>query len=114
MSTPEENVTPAPTAVPWYRTAVLRGILITFFTQVIARVAGKYHIDIAALSALGVNADLLAQMTLDGISAIALAYAAHGRVVKPLPAVTLTKKQADAENAAAVKPVDSPSTQEGK
>lgn len=110
MSTPQENLAPAPAAIPWYKTAVLRGILITFFTQAIARVAGKYHIDVAALSALGINADLLAQMTLDGISALALAYAAHGRVVKPLPAVTLTKKQADAENAAAAKPVDPPLT----
>lgn len=97
----DDTIPAPPAAIPWYKTAVIRGILIAFFTQVIARVAGRYHIDIAGLSALGINADMLAQMTLDGISAMAGAYAIHGRVIKPLPAVTLTQKKADVENAAA-------------
>lgn len=87
-------------AIPWYKSAVLRGVLVAIFTQAIARIAGKYHIDIAQLTALGINPDALAQMVLDGISTAALAYAAHGRVVKPNPPITLTKKQADAANAA--------------
>lgn len=114
MSTPQENAVPAPAAIPWYKTAVIRGILVAFFTQVLAGVARKYHMDIAALSAIGLDANTLTEITLDGIGAAAGAYALHGRVVKPLPAVTLTKKQADAINAAAAQPVDPPSTQEGK
>lgn len=111
MSTPQP-VTP-PAAIPWYKSAVFRGFLIAFFSQVIARVASKYHIDVATLTAFGINADLLTQMALDGIATAAGAYALHGRATKALPAVTLTKKQADAENAAAAQPVDPP-TQEGK
>jgi hypothetical protein len=108
MSTAQNDSKPAtPAFVPWYKTAVFRGILVTFFTQAIARVASQYHIDITALSALGINPDWLAQVTLDGISTLALAYAAHGRAKKPLPAVTLTKKQADEANAAAAQSFDS-------
>ena len=88
-------------SIPWYKSAVLRGFLTAFFTQAIARVASRYHIDLPALSAAGINPDLLTQMTLDGISALALAYGAHGRITKPNPPITLTKKQADAANAAA-------------
>ena len=87
-----------PAAAPWYKSAVLRGILVVLFTQVLARLATHFHLDSATLTALGINPDALAQMTLDGISAAALAYAAHGRVVKPLPQVTLTQKQADLVN----------------
>lgn len=113
MSTPQENAIPAPAAVPWYKTAVIRGILIAAFTQIIAGIARKLHMDVAALAAFGLDANTLTEIALDGISTAAAAYAIHGRVVKPLPAVTLTKKQADVENAAAVNKVDPP-TQEGK
>lgn len=112
MSTPQDQI-PAPAAIPWYKTAVIRGILIAVFTQIIARVAAKFHMDVAALAALGLDANTLTEIALDGISTAAAAYALHGRVVKPLPAVTLNQKQADAINAAA-QPVDPPSTQEGK
>jgi hypothetical protein len=105
MSTPQPVAPPA--AAPWYRTAVFRGILVAFFTGVIARVAAKFHINIAALNAIGINPDELAQMAMDGIATMALAYALHGRATKPLPAVTLTQKKADAVNAAAAQTVNS-------
>ena len=101
MSTPQDNVNAPPAAIPWYKTAVIRGILIAFFTQVIAGVARKFHMDVAGLAAIGLDANTLTEIVLDGISTAAAAYALHGRVVKPLPAVTLTKKGADAVNAAA-------------
>jgi hypothetical protein len=108
-----DDTTPAPAAIPWYKAAVIRGILVVIFTHVIAMVAAKYHIDIKALNDLGINADALTQITLEGIEALGAAYVIHGRVIKPLPAVTLTKKGADAVNAAAAQPVDPP-TKEGK
>jgi hypothetical protein len=112
MSTPQEQVTPAapPAAIPWYKTAVIRGILIAAFTQLLAGVARKFHMDVGALAAIGLDPNTLTEIALDGISAAAAAYAVHGRVVKPLPAVTLTKKQADAVNAAAAAPADPSST----
>lgn len=114
MSTPEENAVPSPAAIPWYKTAVIRGILVAVFTQLLAGVARKFHMDIGALAAIGLDANTLTEIALDGIGAAAAAYALHGRVVKPLPAVTLTKKQADAANAAAA-PVDpSPTLGESK
>lgn len=115
MSTPQDHVQPSnlPAAIPWYKSAVFRGFLIAFFTQVIARVASKYHIDVAVLTEFGINADLLTQMALDGIATMAGAYALHARATKAMPAITVTRKQADVANAAAAVSVDSP-TQEGK
>jgi hypothetical protein len=96
--------TPAPAAIPWYRAAVLQSLLVIVFTQVLARVAAHFHIDVAALSALGIDPNALTQWTLDGISALAIAYAAHGRISKPLPAITTTPTKADAINASAASP----------
>jgi hypothetical protein len=108
MSTPQENAVPStqPAAIPWYKTAVIRGILVAVFTQLLAGVARKFHMDIGALAAIGLDANTLTEITLDGIGAAAAAYALHGRVVKPLPAVTLTRAKADELNAAA-SPIDS-------
>ena len=98
----------APAAIPWYHSAILRGILAAFFTQILARIASTYHID---LSLWGLNVDTCVQIALDGISAAALAYATHARTVKPIPQVTLTKSTADAINAAAAPgSVDPPTT----
>lgn len=76
-------------SIPWYRAAVLRGILIAVISQVIARVQARYHIDFAVL---GVNANTIVDWLMDMIAAGALAYASHGRITKPLPPVTLTKE----------------------
>lgn len=84
-----------PAAIPWYHSAVLRGILAAFFTQILARIASTYHID---LSVWGLNVDTCVQIALDGISAAALAYATHGRVTKVMPTVVLTQKTADQLN----------------
>lgn len=90
-----------PAAIPWYKSGVFRGFLVAAFSQVIARVASKYHLDVSALAAAGVNPDVLAQIVLDGISTMAGAYALHARATKPMAAIVLTKKRADAINASA-------------
>lgn len=107
--TDDNNQQPAaantpPAAIPWYRSTVLVGILTAVCTQVIARVQAKYHVDLAVF---GINANDLAGWVLDGISAAAVAWAAHGRVTqKASPQVTLKPSTAKAINA------QSPSTQQ--
>lgn len=86
-----------PAAIPWYHSAILRGILAAFFTQVIAGVNRKYHVD---LNVWGLDVSTCTEIALNGLSTIALAYAFHARTVKPIPAVTFTKSKADALNAA--------------
>jgi hypothetical protein len=98
MSDEQPQNAPAPAAIPWYHAAVLRGILVCFFTQTLAIINRKYHVD---LSVWGFDVNTCTEVALDGISYLALTYAFHGRTVKPLPQVTLNKPQADAINAAA-------------
>ena len=86
-----------PAAIPWYHSAILRGILAAFFTQILAKINRAYHVD---LTVWGLDVNTCTEIALDGISSAALAYAFHGRTVKPLPAVTLTKSKADEINAA--------------
>ena len=84
-----------PDSIPWYKSAVLRGILIAVASQIIDKVQKQYHMD---LSVFGLNPQSIADAALDLISAAAAAYAIHGRVAKPNPPVTLTKAGADAAN----------------
>jgi hypothetical protein len=99
---------PVPAAIPWYRSSVLQGLMVLVFTQLIAKLASHFHIDIAELTSLGINADALTQWTLDGISALAVAYATHGRLVKPLPEITSSQPKADVINAATPPPTQEP------
>jgi hypothetical protein len=85
----------APVAIPWYKSAVLRGILIAVLTQVLDKVQIRYHMN---LSVFGLNAQDVADWAMDAITAAAVGYAAHGRVTKPSPVVTLTKAKADTIN----------------
>jgi hypothetical protein len=87
--------TTAPVAIPWYKSAVLRGILIAVLTQVLDKIQIRYHMN---LSLFGLNAQDIADWVMDGISGAAITYAAHARVVKPSPVVTTTKAKADAIN----------------
>lgn len=96
------------TAIPWYKSAVLRGLLIAVSTQVIDKVQAHYHMN---LSIFGLDAQDIADWVLDVISAAAAAYAVHGRVSKPAPTVTLTKAAADAVNSTPVSP-DTPASME--
>ncbi len=94
---PDDTTPQAPAALPWYRSAVLQGILTVIVTQLIGRVQAKYHVD---LSVFGLNVNDIVSWAMDALSAAALAYAAHARVAKPLPAITGTQASADKANAA--------------
>lgn len=86
MNTPVPVSAPAP--IPWYRSAVLQGLLVAAATQVLLKIKNQYNID---LSVYGIDASSLASWVLNIISAAALTYAAHGRIAKPLPPVTFRK-----------------------
>lgn len=85
----------APVAIPWYKSAVLKGILIAVITQLIDKIQIHYHMN---LSLFGLNPQDIADWAMDAISAAAMGYAVHGRVTKPAPVVTLTKAKAEAIN----------------
>ena len=81
--------TPIPVqSIPWYRSAVLQGLLTVVVSQSVARLQSHYHID---FSIMDVSVTDVVNWLMDMISAAALAYAAHGRIAKPTPPVTLTK-----------------------
>ncbi len=78
--------------IPWYRSKILQGILTSIVAQVLAR---------SKLSSI-ITSDQAVQIidfALDSISGAALAYAAHARVTKPIPPVSISKASADATNA---------------
>lgn len=93
----------APMAAPWYKSAVFKGlitILSALAVKILTQVLKKYQIDLD-LGLIGVSADTLADWLMDAVIPAAVAYAAHGRVSKPLPQITLTKSAAEAINATA-------------
>jgi hypothetical protein len=93
-------VNETPQVIPWYRSAILKGILTSVCAQIIRAVADHFHIKSDTLGSLGIDPNSLADWIMNGMSGAALYYAAHARVVKPVPAVVLTKASADTANAA--------------
>lgn len=86
------------TAIPFYKSRILQGLLTIVVTQVIAKVTAQYHIDFAVL---GLTADNIVQWIMDGISAGAVYWATHARVAPQVPippVVTLTQTGADKAN----------------
>lgn len=90
-----------PTAIPWYKADVIRGLLAILVSQLMARIAAQYHINFALF---GLNADVVVQWIMDGLSTVALGYTAHARAAKPLPQLTLTQTSANKANAPLVEP----------
>lgn len=89
--------TNTPTAIPWYRSTVLRGVLTIIVTQTLNHAQALYHFDTQVLG-LGVNA--IVEWIMDLISAGALAYMTHGRITqKSAPTITGTQSTADQINA---------------
>jgi hypothetical protein len=74
-----------PASVPWYKSAVLRGLIVIVISQGLRIIKDRYHID---LTLSGISADGIATWLLDIVSAVAVAYAAHGRISKPNPPIT--------------------------
>ena len=89
MSDDQAPVTATGDTVPFYKSAVLRGLLVLAATWVLAQVKQHYKLDPAIF---GVNADGVADLVLNAIAAGAVAYAAHGRLFKPNPPLTLKKQ----------------------
>lgn len=87
------DATDPPDTIPWYKSNIYRGLLITLLTQLLS--ASK------VTSALAPSAAPLADAILEIVSAAGVAWAAYSRAKHPLPNVSVTKKQADAANAAA-------------
>lgn len=89
-------------AIPWYRSAVLKGILVLICTQILDRVQKKYQLN---LSVFGLDANDLADWILEYVvTPAAGAYIVHARVTKPSPPVTLTKAAAVAANTLSKEP----------
>lgn len=80
---------PTPTAIPWYKSAVLRGLIVIVITQTLT------HFKLVSQftsTDIGSFVDGL----LSVISYLAAAYAAYSRVSKPNPTITSTQAKADA------------------
>jgi hypothetical protein len=98
--TTQDQVTP--TAIPWYQSKIMRGIVIGFALQIINKVQTKFQVDV---SAFGFSANELAQYVLDLFTAAAVAYTAKARIKQEAaPQVVLTKNKADVINAQAPPP----------
>lgn len=95
-----DDPTPAPAAIPWYRSQQLQAILTIVFTQVIARVSAylhaKYNFDV---SLLGITSADLVEWTMDGLSALGVYWATHARVTqKSAPTIVSSQTKADVIN----------------
>lgn len=82
-------VTP-PDTIPWYRSNVLRALLVTIVTQALA----GFH----ATAAIAPQAGPIVDAILQVISVGAAGFAAYSRVQHPLPNIVATQKQADTAN----------------
>jgi hypothetical protein len=86
-------------AMPWYRSRILQGILTVAVTQLVKHVAAHYDID---MTVWGTAVPDIVNGAMDGMSAIALAWAAHARISPTVPippVITGTKGAADKINA---------------
>jgi hypothetical protein len=80
----------SPAAIPWYKSNIYRGLLITLLTQALSA--------FKVTSALTPEAAPIADAILEIVSAAGVAWAAYSRAKHPLPTVTTTQKQADVVN----------------
>ena len=101
MNSPDPVPATPPAVIPWYKSAVLRGIIAAVVPQLLTRAHKQFGLD---LSLFGVDANMATDWIMDVISAAALAYATKARISKPLPAVALTKASAQKAMAQAASP----------
>jgi hypothetical protein len=86
------------TALPWYRSRILQGLLTIVVSQIVARVQAQFHIDF-----MGMSVTDIVNWLMDAITAGAVYWATHARVAPQVPippVVTLTQNQADQINGA--------------
>ncbi len=84
-----------PSAIPWYKSHVLRSLLVILVSQGIARLQTRFHID---MNMYGVSTADAVNWLMDIISAGAIAWAAKARVSMPQPTITSTQAKADVQN----------------
>lgn len=93
-----------PSAIPFYKSKVLRGIAIATVSQILSR----FHIT----AQFAPQAAPIVDTALDLLSLYFAYSAAYARVKHPLPAITSTQAKADAANlsttAAPAAPLDKP------
>lgn len=83
-------------AIPWYKSAILKGVVVLVCTQILDRLQKQFHIDFMVF---GITPNDLADWVLEYVVTPAAAgYIVHARVTKPSPPVTLTKAAANAAN----------------
>jgi hypothetical protein len=94
---PDSTVTVVapPVAIPWYKSAVLRGLIAIVVAQLITKAQARYHIN---FSVFGLDTNSIVDWVMNSISGLAVAYAVHGRVTKANPQITSTQTKADAIN----------------
>jgi hypothetical protein len=80
-----------PNAIPWYKSNVLRGLLVVVLTHTLVH----YHI-VSQFTPDDIGSFVDELMSLLGYAGAGLA--AYARVKTPMPAVTLTKAKADSLN----------------
>ena len=86
------------TAIPWYKSRILQGLLTIVVSQVVAKVQAQWHIDFQGMSVTDIVSWLM-----DAISAFGVYLATHARVAPSVPippVVTGTQSQADVINGA--------------
>lgn len=96
------------TALPWYRSRILQGLLTILVSQAVARVQAQFHIDF-----MGMSVTDIVNWLMDAITAGAIYWATHARVAPAVPippVVTLTKSEADQINATGATNAPSQST----
>jgi len=90
-----------PAAIPWYRSRIIQGIVAGVVAQVISRLQAQYHFDITVW---GFTANDIVSAIMDGITAIAVAYTAHARVMQTTaPQIVSNQPKADVINEEAKK-----------
>jgi hypothetical protein len=88
---------PAPAAIPWYESNILRGIVTGLVAQVLARLQSRFGMHLIP----GLDTELV-NWIMDAITAGAIAYTTRARVIqKVAPTLVLTKQKAEDINAAA-------------
>jgi hypothetical protein len=82
------------TAIPWYQSKVLQGIIVSGASQIVASLQSHGIIKIAP------DIDFWVELTFQAIAIIAAAYAFYARTNKPTPPVSMSQSSATATNAA--------------
>lgn len=82
------------TAVPWYQSKVLRGILVSGVSQIVASLQSHGVIKIAP------DVDFWVEIVFQAAAIVAAAYAFYARTKHPTPPLSISKASAAATNAA--------------